>query len=318
MVGHALWSDGGDTLYIWGGHASYANPEGTTPDAPASWKLTTDGQGGGKWSKELPNNPTLFNAGLIRSEDGAVVSTPSAAFWIGGLATPGTHDIAVRQPIPGMVSFNFTTKSWKNETAPAFAPPYGTVYKGSAQYIPKFGPNGLVMVLGGTNWALDPAETQPSAWMDFQNLTFFDPVTKDWHWQGTTGDAPTSREDFCVVGAEGKDGTYEIFVFGGVGDKEEAFDDVFILTLPGFAWTTVPYEPTNRRNLHTCVVAGRRQMLVVGGLDRKHFANEPTRDPWPQGLGLFDMTDLVWKTDYDAGAAGYETPQRVKDWYTKK
>ena len=40
-----------------------------------------------------------------------------------------------------------------------------------------------------------------------------------------------------------------------------------------------------------------------------------TVDPWPQGLGVFDITDLEWKDRYDASAGPYQTPEMVKQYY---
>ncbi|KAF6832605.1 kelch repeat protein [Colletotrichum musicola] len=309
MTGQALWNHDG-VLYIWGGHVP--NFQGEVLGPPASWKFTTDGRGGGSWSEDTPNNPTEFNE-LLRSEDGSFVTTPSAAFWIGGVTGPTIHDTDValtRHLVPGMVSFNFTTKSWKNETTTGIFSANRTLQRGSVQYVPSFGPNGLVMLLGGT----PGPEDVRSGYLTFQNLTFFDPVTRAWYWQTTTGDAPTPRTFLCTAGVAGKNGTYEIFVFGGLSEQDKPYDDVFILSLPAFTWTTVPYAPKNRRYLHSCVVGGKRQMLVVGGLGDEHW-DTLTPDPWPQGLGIFDMTDLEWKTEYNANAEDYETPSTVKTWY---
>lgn len=56
-------------------------------------------------------------------------------------------------------------------------------------------------------------------------------------------------------------------------------------------------------------------MLSVGG-------NQPSSsdelglalDPWVNGLGIFDMTDLEWVSAYDPNAGNYETPAIVKDY----
>lgn len=38
-------------------------------------------------------------------------------------------------------------------------------------------------------------------------------------------------------------------------------------------------------------------------------------DPWDQGIGIFDMSELQWKSSYDASAEPYETPAKIKEWY---
>ncbi|KAF4815689.1 Kelch repeat-containing protein [Colletotrichum siamense] len=311
MDGQAMWkNEGMNAFYIWGGHLPY----GGKIDRPKSWKFEADGKGGGEWLTESPANPSFFGE-LKRCEEGAYVSTGDTAFWFGGIASGWTNSNPASQPVPGIISYNMTTKVWSNDTTPNFSAfsAYGTIVGGGAVYIPTFGSNGLIVVMGGVTFTLDPSQKTPNGWMDFSNLTFYDPITKNWYWQKATGTPPTARRGFCYVGAEGKNGTYEIFVFGGTNtDSGSTFDDVFVLSLPGFVWTQVPYESKNTRRYHTCTVVGRRQMLSVGGTDGKTAWSGA--DPWPNGLGLFDMTDWEWKTDYDAEAKDYETANTIRDW----
>jgi hypothetical protein len=59
-------------------------------------------------------------------------------------------------------------------------------------------------------------------------------------------------------------------------------------------------------------------MLSIGGL-QNHGASlqavELQQDTRPNGLAIFDMSTLKWKTDYDAQAAKYEQPDLVKGFY---
>ncbi len=48
-------------------------------------------------------------------------------------------------------------------------------------------------------------------------------------------------------------------------------------------------------------------------LHEDYYYNPP--DPWPQGIGIFDMTAMEWKEGYDADAAPYMTPDVVKAYY---
>lgn len=59
-------------------------------------------------------------------------------------------------------------------------------------------------------------------------------------------------------------------------------------------------------------------MIAVGGMvpDLK-FTWQP-RDPWPQGLGIFDLTEMQWRENYNANADAYETPRMVKDGMAKE
>ncbi|OHW93117.1 kelch repeat protein [Colletotrichum incanum] len=307
--GQALWrNEATNTLWVWGGHS----PNGAPREDPASWKFEADGKGGGEWSKETPANPTFFTD-LKRSEEGAFVSTPDAGFWFGGGASGWTNPNPIPQAVPGIVTYNMTTKSWANETSNAFSE-NGTVNGGSAIYIPTFGPNGLITVMGGSTSALEPNQRTPTGWLDFNNLTFFDPITRNWYWQQTTGNAPTARRGFCSVGVNGTNGTYEIFIFGGTNtETSKTYDDVFVLSLPGFVWSQVIYEATNPRRYHCCAVIGRRQMLSVGGTDGQ--TGWSGADPWPQGLGLFDMTDWTWKTSTMPTQKITKVQSTIQDWY---
>jgi hypothetical protein len=43
-----------------------------------------------------------------------------------------------------------------------------------------------------------------------------------------------------------------------------------------------------------------------------------TPDPFPQALGLFDMTRLNWTTYYNASADAYEQSAPVAEFYQRK
>ena len=54
-------------------------------------------------------------------------------------------------------------------------------------------------------------------------------------------------------------------------------------------------------------------MLSTGGVIANEKFND--MDPWPHSIGIFDLTDLVWKSEYDADAGDYQTPDVIKQWY---
>lgn len=92
---------------------------------------------------------------------------------------------------------------------------------------------------------------------------------------------------------------------------------VFSLTLPGFHWQKHSPDPPFGRNRHSCSVAGNRQMIVIGGATT---TTESTTDyvpvePWPHAIGVYDLSALEWKTDFDAEAAPYVTPDVIKEYY---
>ena len=104
------------------------------------------------------------------------------------------------------------------------------------------------------------------------------------------------------------------FVFGGWDNvNNEAFEDVYLLSLPGFVWSRAKSTGGGRRNTHSCVIIGGRQMLIsVGGFGPVSWSDP---DNFPQGLGILDMTDLSCGTKYGSDREEYVSLQVVKDWY---
>ncbi|KAK0610852.1 hypothetical protein B0T14DRAFT_529203 [Immersiella caudata] len=298
-------------FYSWGGKWIF----GINMTETALWKFTADGNGGGTWSLEPPGNPSTF-AELIPGEFAAVATAGDTGYLVGGAASGWTQLFRARnQVIPGMATFNMKTKLWQNGTTPS---PFNTLIGGTAEFVPTFGPNGLIVVFGG--WSpsvVGEADVMASPQWGFDNLTFFDPETKKNYWQKATGDIPPHpRTGFCTVGFQ-REGGYDIFLYGGMNQQERsAYNDAYILSLPGFVWTKVAESPGGRRAEQTCVPVGKRQVLSIGGLN-PYLNAWTTQDPFAQGLAVFDMVDLKWTDSYNAGAAAYEAPPPVKEWYSK-
>ena len=278
------------------------------------WKFQADGSGAGQWSIVTASNQEVFK-GLRQSEHASVAFTNDTGFAIGGLATGWTEkDRSVTQALPGIVSLSFRNSAFKNETVPAGSP-FETLVGGQARWIPGFGPNGLIVILGGVKPSVTKYESiSKSDPVDFANLTFFDPVTKEVYAQTATGTIPPApRVNFCNVAFRTPNGGYDIFIFGGSNERDKLnYDDAYILSLPGFVWTKVASSPAGKRYHHACVGVGNRQVLVIGG---PADGIEKTADPAPQGLHLFDMTALSWKYSYEANDSPYESAASIKAWY---
>ncbi|KAK3402269.1 hypothetical protein B0T20DRAFT_347067 [Sordaria brevicollis] len=241
-------------------------------------------------------------------------------YSIGGWAHVWSDPDWKRDPEPyaGMISYDMRTKTFFKSNFKRAIPPIGTVRDGRAEYVPQFGPHGLVFVVGGLAFNKDLAKDHM---LDMTNITFFDPGTSQWMWQKTTGDAPRSRQSFCMVGVPGPAGTYELFIYGGndINDSQ-SYDDFYVLSLPGFRWFQVTDRTPEARAETSCAVIGNRQMVIVGGHD---FAKKGPSQSWkppdefPQGLGIFDMVDLTFVKNfsYNAHAEAYKTPKVIEDWY---
>lgn len=231
-------------------------------------------------------------------------------------------------PIPGIVQYNMTTGTFTNSSAAGYNF-NGTAERGMVHYIPFFGPKGVYIILSGDisrrNFYSAAENIQP-----FSTLTLYDPATGTFFNQTASGNFPNGRIEFCATGANSTNGTYEIFVYAGwagrLGNQALPYDEMYILTLPAFQWIKVPYAPAKPRHGHTCETVGKRQMLVIGGVDtlQDEATNAAptldqvtfsTRDQFSQGLAIFDMTTLTWSGQYDADAAAYEQSDPVKNYY---
>lgn len=200
MFNQAILTDeSSGTFYVWGGFVSwFASLPGSS-----LWKFTANADGGGSWNRETPNNPDTF-VNLDRVENGVYVSTPGAGFVFGGRSTDRTTSKPSGN-VKGFVSFDFNTRSWQEHSEAPYSPD-GTLWGAAAIYVPTFGPNGLVFLLGG----MSRREEEGAGYIEFRRVHFFDPVTKEWFSQSTTGDIPGARHQFCVGGAPGANGTYDM------------------------------------------------------------------------------------------------------------
>ncbi|KAK2052192.1 hypothetical protein LY76DRAFT_527169, partial [Colletotrichum caudatum] len=297
------------TAYGWGGFIA----KDPAPSQTFVGKFVADGGGGGSWStKSGSESDHKGLAELRRSHGGAVASTPDSGFYFGGISED-TTSAGWNDWVSGYFQFDFKSRqrTWTNYTDSPYSPSR-TRYAAAAHYVPTLGPNGVIMVMGGNEF---DAGGGGGSDLSMETVWFLDPVTHKWYSQKTNGRPPARRRWPCTVGARSPNGTYEMFVFGGT-DNKNAFDDVYILSLPGFVWQQVDARPQNgtARAFMSCVLAGQRQMIVVGGSDQKE--NPEGKDPFPQGLGIFDVTDLQWKGGYDARAAEYDSPAVIKSWYS--
>jgi hypothetical protein len=58
-------------------------------------------------------------------------------------------------------------------------------------------------------------------------------------------------------------------------------------------------------------------MVVVGGKQPWLSDSNQVPDIWTQGIGIFDLSAMEWKDQYDAAAPPYVTPDVVKAWYNE-
>lgn len=90
-----------------------------------------------------------------------------------------------------------------------------------------------------------------------------------------------------------------------------------MLTIPGFQWFRLSgADLAQGREFTTCESVGRH-LVMVGGVAEagKGGWNVESKDPWIQGVGVFDMAELQWRDTYSPAMAEYDSPPVVQDWY---
>ncbi|KAI1258592.1 hypothetical protein F5Y18DRAFT_421312 [Xylariaceae sp. FL1019] len=310
------WIDtSSDSLYTWGGFVADAS----SPPEHEMWKFQADGSGGGEWSLVSQQDYRTFTG--LKNPFGASFSQLGNVGYAFGGSVEAESDSSVQKELPGyalpgLVSYNFQTGEWTNTSTSNYGG-YGTNINGRAEMVP-FGPNGLLLFLGGAETPVDAAN-ETIVEVSWNTITMVDPKTKKWYKQSTTGLKPPTIESHCSVGVPGPNGTYEIFIYGGISDQIRATSgDITVLSLPSFNFfkgpTAVP------RSDHGCAIVGKgkRQMLSMGGIDGQNrtFTAPTTADQWTYGLGIFDMTNMQWTDLYDPNLTAYDSPRVVNEWYS--
>lgn len=209
----ALWADpAANRLYRWGG--SMAREADMPEDGVNLWAFAADGDGSGTWEIQDPFDPDVFDD-IVGTMGGASTYCNGRGYYIGGLGRASTDARfeSIGQdgiPVPGMLSYRFERREWRNESTVPMNAPYGEIINAEAHCatgFEKVKDESLVFLIGGAKTARDDAsQTVPNS---MTNITFWNPDGNSWHAQRTSGEAPSAREHFCVAGARGSD-SYEM------------------------------------------------------------------------------------------------------------
>ncbi|KAI9649925.1 hypothetical protein NHQ30_002510 [Ciborinia camelliae] len=312
------------SIFRFGGWSYYSPPV-------AVYSSPVNDQGNINWT--VPYTGGIHQSSTVASFSGFTstsyalwVATPNAYYSLGGnmggSTDPGLVGLGNNSvPMTGMVEYNFEKAQWTNSSSADYG---GTVFGGHSGfgsggeglYVPIFGQEGILVFLGGDAPFTQAASTKGSNPVPMNQITIYDIHSQQFYLQSAGGDSiPFPRTNFCAVGAGSSDNsTWEIFIYGGfhLGDINSfGLDKVYILTLPAFQWFEAPATGGTVRTSHHCQVIGLRQMLSIGG----HGNDYDGQDPWKNGLGIFDMSELTWGFNYDANAAPYTPPALITNYY---
>lgn len=337
-VGNLFPDPSGTSFYQWNGKISSSIPYDQLPTPPRAnlWQFRIDGDSG-QWS--LVNAPNLERLSRSASTQGN-----GTAYFLGGFgdwrtSTDYYSNANLRHSGGGLVSYEIQSQNWNNESIEEMAPT-GWSFDAEFYYLEGLRREGLLLAMGGATSPPGTSRTGDESLNPYSYVTLYDTAAKKWYNQSTSGDIPSRRYDPCTVGVPGDNGTFEvsviafdpsarltdmvqIFMYGGsvIGtatyeeEQQSNIDlaDVSILSVPSFRWYKTNLNPTSSRYRHSCEVVGQRQMVAIGGLTSGVTYANITKDPWAQGLGIFDLTDLEWRSSYDASAKAYQTPNLVKE-----
>jgi hypothetical protein len=102
--------------------------------------------------------------------------------------------------------------------------------------------------------------------------------------------------------------SHHIYLYGGIDPiTGTGYDDVLILTIPSFTWTNVWPIGEAPRWGHNCHVAGKRQMITVGG----NMTNGLVCDWEVKGVAVWELSTLTWGSVFLTNLTDYQVPQKV-------
>lgn len=198
----------GNGIYAWGGEATSGMVNETSAHL---WKFEPDQFGGGQWIISEPADEQEFKS-IKRNVHATSASCGNKAFFLGGYASNLTdYNIEGEEkvPTPGLVTYDMETRRWTNESAPSIDG-LDTYYRGGAVCLPDHSEEGLVLYFGGEAGGREAYVNPPEHFVTFENITVYDPATKEWHSQTTTGSPPTRRSRFCSVSVQSSANTTEM------------------------------------------------------------------------------------------------------------
>ncbi|KAL2264435.1 hypothetical protein VTK26DRAFT_3322 [Humicola hyalothermophila] len=338
-----VWADRRhDVLYIGfaGSTPSFGSP---APPPRGLWSFTPDKTGTGFWENLNRTADDRF-LGYPRPPKGYATSGHGYGFFIGIGGSPGSPASPTlplsrlptapaslgdligggKQHFGGLMTYHFSDKqltvnlnAFIDGSIQEPGSPHGL------EYVSHWGDRGILVSVGSQNQDL----TDDNSLASFDKVLVYDIANQRWFQQETSGDIPQPRRDFCIAGAPSNNRTYDMLVYGGwdgrAGSTAVPFDSVYVLTLPGFFWVKAEYPPASPRRGLTCNAVGGSQILTIGGVDATQQdgdakAGFDTRDPFTQGLAIFDLSTLEWKPSYKAKQSLQPPAAPIQAYYDAK
>ncbi|KAL1849917.1 hypothetical protein Daus18300_013112 [Diaporthe australafricana] len=318
LDGAGIWVDTSSNL-LYTGFAGVPSIFGDAPNiSQGLWSFEPSESGTtGTW-KNLNDTTDEYFTTQPRHFAGPVASGNGAGYFLGGNILENGTEV----PVSGLLKYDFATKVATNSTVVGVSTS-GYLQLGRMQYVPNFGPSGVIVAAGGHQLQNGPSEKYL---LSFSTVQVFDPGSNTWYEQTTTGDIPEGRKQYCMAGAASSNNTYEILVYAGwdgnLGVTSIPWDQAYVLSLPSFHWFKADYQALQPRHGLTCEHVGGGQVLTIGGADTTQVGPSTTytgvfntRDAHPQGLAIFDLSSLSFKTGYVNNQTVYNLAPDLQSYY---
>ena len=197
----ALWLDADNTtIYQYNGGISNAPVDWLEDAETPQNSLSQFNPKSDSWSASYISPSSIFSS-LARVTSSINAYGNGLGFALGGIQSYSTNtalfpsdDLTLNTLVPGMVIYDIKSSNWYNVSTTDYTNT-GFTLAGAAQFVPSFGPNGLLFVFGGQYG--EPGNLQ---FAQFDYAWMYEPYSKAWASQKVTGDIPPVRTWPCVTG----------------------------------------------------------------------------------------------------------------------
>lgn len=205
LVQGGIWVDEENKVFYTGFSGRKSSLGDSAEQNYGLWQFKPNGAGSGAWTN-MNNSADAAILTQPRPFSALVASGGGAGFMLGGFAVntsqtdPGKQQIA----LSGLNTYNFTTQKLTNSTVSVLSG--GINQMGGMVYVPNFGSNGILVVLGGDQ--VGKVKPGYDALLKFNSIQIYDVSSGKWFQQQTTGDVPENRKEFCYAGTASNNKTF--------------------------------------------------------------------------------------------------------------
>lgn len=203
LVKAGLWYDpAADTLYSgFAGRSSYiGNATGQIPDYPLGvWQYGPVSSDSATFRSTLASTDALWDS-LIRPCSELITYTGIKGYVIGGADALDVRD-DYTPAIDGILEFDFRTKTLMNVTIQGTLFDAG-IHTAGVLFIPDFGSQGIIIVVGGEDAAINL--------VPMDSVSIMDVASGQWYIQKVGGTIPRPRKNQCIAGVRSAEGSFEM------------------------------------------------------------------------------------------------------------